>query len=55
MEVNLSSKILNEPTTSVWAKGLNLAITPKMVPIKEIICVIETALKEIPLAEAEEI
>lgn len=50
-----SSQTLAPSTTSVLAKGLNYAITPCNIPMTEIICGVELALGEIPLAEAEEI
>lgn len=53
--VNLSFWALDKPTWSVLSKGLNFAIAPANVLVKEIICGIEMALKYLPLSEAEEV
>lgn len=53
--VNLSSETLDEPICSVLNKTLNFAVAPTKVPFKEIICMVETALKDLPLSEAEEV
>ena len=43
--VNLSSKELTQPQTSVLAKGLNYALPPKQTPIPEIVACTEDALQ----------
>ena len=43
--VNLSSKELTQPQTSVLAKGLNYALPPKQIPIPEIVACTEDALR----------
>lgn len=53
--VNLSSKPLDAATNSVLAKGLNFAPTPRAVPIKDIICGVEQAIRDLPPDAAEEI
>lgn len=53
--VNLSSKDLDEVTESILVKGLNFAIAPRTLPVKEIISAVEVAIKDLSLAEAEEI
>ena len=43
--MNLSSKPLTQPQTSVLAKGLNFALPPKQIPTAEIVTCTETALR----------
>lgn len=36
--INLNSKHVDSATCSVLSKGLNFAVTPAMVPYKDIVC-----------------
>lgn len=46
---------MNEATISVLVKGMNFAIAPHTLPVKDIACSTELAIKDLPLSEAEEI
>ena len=54
---NLSDKDLTEPEKDVLAKGLNFAVTPKQVPIVELITATESAIRKNKLSttQAEEL
>ena len=45
----------NESTVSVLTKGLNFAVVPTRLPMEDIICGVETAIKKLPAHIAEEI
>lgn len=51
--VNLSSKTPAKEMSTVLEKGLNFAITPRSVPIMEIICGVEAAVNDLPPTKAE--
>lgn len=54
--VNLNSKLLTDEMESVLiAKGLNLAMSPKELPEKGMVCGVELSLKDLLVAEAEEV
>lgn len=46
---------LNQATWTVLGKGLNFAIAPKTVPLKEFIGGFEQAVKDLPLSEGEDV
>jgi len=51
--VNLSQKTLTEDQVQMLGLGLNFAIVPKEVPIKDILASIEDGLRGIPPSEAD--
>jgi hypothetical protein len=53
--INLSDRQLNKEETSVLSKGGNFAISPKMIPVEDIISSIEAAIQTLPETTAEEI
>lgn len=53
--VNLSHFSLDEPVRRVLERGLNFAIAPKRLPFKEIINIVELAIKDESAARAKEI
>ena len=52
---NLSDYPLSDAAKSLLAKGLNFAITPKSIPVEDIISNVESAIRDLPAAESEEI
>lgn len=55
MVVDLSYIRLTPAMESILAKGLNYALAPKTIPVKEVVCRVEMALKDVPGAGAEEL
>lgn len=53
--INLLPDPVDTPTRSLLSKGLNFAIPPKRIPVEEIICAVELAVKDMPHTRAEEI
>ena len=53
--VNLSTKTLSPHEKDLLEKGLNFSVTPKNIPTKDIIAKVETVLKNLPIAEADNI
>lgn len=53
--VNPSSKMVYQTMQVVFNKGLNYAIVPTAASFKEIICGVETALKDLSLSDVEEV
>jgi hypothetical protein len=53
--INLSDVPLEESAVSALSKGLNYAVAPSRVPVKDIICGVEKAIKTLPIESAEEI
>ena len=45
--MNLSDKVLSETEISLLSKGMNFSITPKEVPVKEIISAVENSVKNL--------
>ena len=53
--VNLSTKTLSLHEKDLLEKGLNFSVTPKNIPTKDIVAKVETVLKNLPIAEADNI
>ncbi|XP_054708420.1 latrophilin Cirl-like [Uloborus diversus] len=53
--VNKSNRVLTTAETSILAKGGNFAISMNSIPTEDIIANIESSLRQLPQAEAEEI
>ncbi|XP_046397983.1 uncharacterized protein LOC124164734 [Ischnura elegans] len=53
--VNLTDLHIDDATTSVLAKGLNFAITPRDIPREKIITEVETGIRKLPRLVADEI
>ena len=53
--VNLSSKTLSPHEKHLQEKGLNISVTPKNIPTKDIVVKVETVVKNLPIAEADNI
>jgi hypothetical protein len=53
--INLSEAPLEEAAVSALGKGLNYAVTPGHMPVKDIICGVEKAIRALPIESAEEI
>ena len=53
--MNLSDKVLSETEISLLSKGMNFSITPKEVPVKEIISAVENSVKNLDKAEGDNI
>jgi hypothetical protein len=53
--INLSKYVLNEHETSALAKGLNYSITPKHLPVEDIIVATEQACSKLPTDEADQL
>ena len=53
--VNLSTKALSPHEKDLIEKGLNFSVTPKNIPTKDIVAKVETVLKNLPIAEADNI
>lgn len=53
--VNLSSEALSTTMKSVLAKGLNFAVSQREIPVKDVICGVEMALRDLPMTGAEEV
>ena len=53
--MNLSSKQLTDYENSVLLKGMNYCVTPKSLPIKEIVANVEQAIKPLPKEQADTI
>jgi hypothetical protein len=51
----ISGVPLEEAACSALSKGLNFAVTPRSVPIKDILCGVEKAIRTLPEETAEEI
>lgn len=47
--------VVDSETLAIFSTGLNFAVAPSAIPFKEIVCGVESALKEVPLSEAEEV
>jgi len=52
--INLSGQILDDGLISLLQKGLNYAITPRNIPIEEVITGVERAVHALPVESAEE-
>jgi len=52
--INLSDQKLEDSAISLLKKGLNFAVTPKSIPIEDILAVVEKAVKSLPEETAEE-
>ena len=52
---NLSTKTLSPHEKDLPEKGLNFSVTPKNIPTKDIVAKVETVLKNLPIAEADNI
>ena len=53
--VNLSTKRLSPHEKDLLEKGLNFSVTPKNIPTKDIVAKVETVVKNLPIAEADNI
>ena len=53
--MNLSGNVLSEQENSLLSKGMNFSITPKIVPMKEIISKVEGSLKTLNKVEGDTI
>ncbi|KAK5645627.1 hypothetical protein RI129_004091 [Pyrocoelia pectoralis] len=53
--INLSSKPLSENALNALAKGKNFAVTPKILPVEDIISNIEAGIRFLPVDTIEEI
>ena len=53
--VNLSTKTLFPHEKDLLEKGLNISVTPKTIQIKDIVAKVETVMKNVPMAEADNI
>ncbi|XP_023723162.1 uncharacterized protein LOC111873027, partial [Cryptotermes secundus] len=53
--VNLSDVPLDEAAFWAMSKGLNFAVAPKSVPVKDILCGVEKVIVALPVETAEEI
>ena len=53
--VNLSTKTLSPHEKDLLEKGLNFSVTPKNIPTKGIVVKVETVVKNLPVAEADNI
>ena len=53
--VNLSTKTLSHHEKDLLEKGLNFSVTPKSIPTKDIVTKVETVLKNLTIAEADNI
>ena len=53
--VNLSTKTLSPHDKNLLVKGLNFSVTPKSIPTKDIVAKVETVVKNLPMAEADNI
>lgn len=52
---NCSKRILNDPELSVLQKGLNFAVTPKHVPVVDIITITEGACRSLNSGQSDEL
>ena len=53
--VDLSTKTLSPHEKDLLEKGLNFSVTPKNIPTKDIVAKVETVVKNLPMAEADNI
>ena len=53
--MNLSNRQLTPHETSVLAKGETFAVTPKTVPVEEIVASVEAGIRGLPRDQADEI
>jgi hypothetical protein len=51
--INLSNQQLDPPSQRVLDYGLNFAVAPNKIPVKELICDIEAAIRPLPLDTTE--
>ena len=52
--VNISSKVLTKPETSILTKGLNFVLVPDKTPVDEFIVQTESACSKIPQEQRDE-
>jgi len=52
--INLSGRILDDGLHSLLQKGLNYAVTPRNVPIEDLLAGVEKAVQSLPVESAEE-
>ena len=52
---NCSQRILSDPELSVWKKGLNFAVTPKKLPVVDLIAATESACRYLNSSDANEL
>jgi hypothetical protein len=52
--INLSEQVLDEGLSSLLQKGLNYAVTPRSIPMEDILTGVEKAIKSLPVEKAEE-